>query len=439
MPLASLFGFGSVHSLLLASNRKRRAATTSGACTVTDGDTTTTTGIAAPEAATHTSSSKRARHLDESSSASSSRQRPPSLNISATFESSSSSSSPTSSSSSCSPHAASSSFLACRESSTTANDDSHINTQGRSEANTDRRTHHSSNEYYTAAISCAKSRLHAAQRTSLHFEQHLSRAREESEQSKIEVKNAMALVDAVEKKWGVINIESDDEGDNNDATQQQKSKFSSKAANSASVADMKTYRTCEFENANRVKLIDIHSAGESIVHGRYRLHHSRTSHNVTGTHNAQHYTRDDGPFLIQNTMYDVCIFERGGYGDKVRWCIGLVPCLNYCGSYSNDVICMNNMENNENGIVAHLQQQRDQNLRHHDRSRNFALAYIYYWMEVDAKTEFNITCLLSKGVAGQSNLSAPSWRVCHGMHPLPVLEDVTGWRDTRCWWHVWKK
>ncbi len=60
-----------------------------------------------------------------------------------------------------------------------------------------------------------------------------------------------------------------------------------------------------------------------------------------------------------------------------------------CGSILKYFICSNNNENNENRSVAQLLQQHDEHSRHHDQSRNFALAYIYYWMEVDAIT-FNI-------------------------------------------------
>ena len=317
---------------------------------------------------------------------------------------------------------------------------------------------------------------------SLHSEQHLLRAREENEQSKIEVHNAMALVDAVEKKWGVINIESDDEeeeekDDNTDTNNRR----SSKSAASTDASSWYQHNGDDYSTdedpviANKVQLIQVHNAGESIVHGRYHLHHPTTSHNVViepnelnaiSTQNSspilpsQHYIHDDGPFLIQNSMYDVCIFLRGGYGDKVRWCIGLVPCQDCdCDQCCHHALCCdandvnrnvtiysddNNKENNENGSVEQspqLEQQRQQQQRrhHHDRSRNFALAYIYYWMEVDARTETD-ACLFSKVdvASGESELLVPSWRVCHGSRPLPVLEDVTGWRGTKRWWQVWK-
>ena len=322
---------------------------------------------------------------------------------------------------------------------------------------------------------------------SLHSEQHLLRAREENEQSKLEVHNAMALVDAVEKKWGVINIESDDEeeeeeekNDNTDTNNHRSSK-SAAATDASSCYQHKgdDYSTdADPEVANKVKLIQVRNAGESIVHGRYHLHHPTTSHNVViepkelnaiSTQYSspilppQHYIHDDGPFLIQNSMYDVCIFPRGGYGDKVRWCIGLVPCEDCdCDQCCHHALCCdandvnrnvtiysddNNKENNENASVEQspqLEQQRQQQQRrhHHDRSRNFALAYIYYWMEVDARTETmdNLACLFSKVdvASGESELLVPSWRVCHGSRPLPALEDVTGWRGTKRWWQVWK-
>ena len=85
------------------------------------------------------------------------------------------------------------------------------------------------------------------------------------------------------------------------------------------------------------------------------------------------YIHTEGPFSIQNEDFDVCIFQKRGYGDKIRWCIALVP-----ASLNDEVTCIG-LSNDDN----------DTNDEEESRSRNFALAYIYYWMEVDANEAMN--------------------------------------------------
>ena len=132
------------------------------------------------------------------------------------------------------------------------------------------------------------------------------------------------------------------------------------------------------------------------------------------------YIHTEGPFSIQNEDFDVCMFQKRGYGDKIRWCIALVP-----ASLNDEVTCIG-LSNDDNDTNDEEEK---------SRSRNFALAYIYYWMEVDANEAMNdASSLLLNG----TNDEGPSslWGVCHGTRPLPMLKNVSN--NGKKWWQIWK-
>ena len=183
--------------------------------------------------------------------------------------------------------------------------------------------------------------------------------------------------------------------------------------------------------SNQVKIqsIQVFNAGESIVNGRYNLYSPRQWQHTAVTNSAMPqgpmYIHSKGPYLIQNEQYDVCLFQKAGYGDKVRWCIALVP------SY------FNTNESNDNND----EQERDvtqQNDGGEDRTRNFGLAYIYYWIEMNASSGDAAIVYppLSCKKDASSSSSLPSWGVCHGTRPLPMLNDVSFGRKR--WWQFWK-
>ena len=71
------------------------------------------------------------------------------------------------------------------------------------------------------------------------------------------------------------------------------------------------------------------------------------------------------------------------------------------------------------------------------RSRNFALAYIYYWMEVDANEAMNdASSLLLNGTNDDDEGHSSLWGVCHGTRPLPMIKNVSN--NGKKWWQIWK-
>ena len=77
--------------------------------------------------------------------------------------------------------------------------------------------------------------------------------------------------------------------------------------------------------------IEITSSGEPLVNGIYHHHHSTTSNSSS----SSIYIHSSGPFHIHQQQYDICIFPKV-YGDKFRWCIGLVPCTAVQHDGNND-------------------------------------------------------------------------------------------------------
>ncbi|KAL9186810.1 hypothetical protein ACHAXT_010530 [Thalassiosira profunda] len=250
------------------------------------------------------------------------------------------------------------------------------------------------NEYYTA-VSAAKARLQVARQLAANSQRSLSCAQLECERSRQEVKQAAEFLEGVERKWGVIDVDSDasatfDESGDLDANVNQ-----SEVNRSTDVsATSDTMERC-------VRRIEVSNAGEALVDGRYKLCVPSIDSNDAPT--GPIYVHEEGPFAVHDECYDVVLFPKRGYGDKLRWCIGLVPCEVPGGEMGED----------------------------DDRRRmNFALAYVYYWMEVFA-TETNAT---RPPLDGEDGLSS-SWGACHGARPLPMLKDVSGKR----WWQFWKR
>ena len=255
--------------------------------------------------------------------------------------------------------------------------------------NNDDDNDHTTTEYYTALSAHAKQRIHTAQLLETQSKENLIRAQIQYQQSTAEFQNAVQFYNGVEKRqWGGV---IDDVGS------------ASSCGSSGSELEMSS--SCN----NDVKEIQISQAGLSICNGVYKLDTTTIT-----TQRGPIYTHTEGPITIQNDeLYDMCIFQRYGYGDKIRWCIGLVP------HHPTSLV-----ENDEVETVAMYSVNEQLN------DQLFQRAYIYYWKEVDAiinTTNMHDTLLLQN--------DSSSWGVCHGTRPLPILTNISG---NRKWWQFWK-
>ena len=295
-------------------------------------------------------------------------------------------------------------------------------------------TSHSS-EYYTA-VTAAKARLQTAQLIATQSQQNLSRAQIEFNRSSLELQHAIDLY-GVEKRWGVIDVDSEvsssassdnDDADSSPPPQSDDGRVVVAASNgNENTANDDTTIISGGDQGNgyenSIQQIQVNQAGESIVNGTYNLLVNSTTlinHYYHTMPKGPIYIHTEGPFSIQNEDFDVCIFQKRGYGDKIRWCIALVP-----ASLNDEVTCIG-LSNDDNDTNDEEEK---------SRSRNFALAYIYYWMEVDANEAMNdASSLLLNG----TNDEGPSslWGVCHGTRPLPMLKNVSN--NGKKWWQIWK-
>ena len=248
-------------------------------------------------------------------------------------------------------------------------------------------TSHSS-EYYSA-ITAAKARLQTAQLIATQSQQNLSRAQIEFNRSSLEVQHAIDFYNGVEKRWGVIDVDSEvsssvskdnDDADSFPPPQSDDGRVvvatngNENTANDDTTIISDNQGNCD---ENSIQQVQVNQAGESIVNGTYNLLVNSTTlinHYYHTMPNGPIYIHTEGPFSIQNEDFDVCIFQKRGYGDKIRWCIALVP-----ASLNDEVTCTG-LSNDDNDTNDEEEE---------SRSRNFALAYIYYWMEVDANEAMN--------------------------------------------------
>ena len=317
---------------------------------------------------------------------------------------------------------------------------------------------HDPTEYHTA-MSAARERLRLADVLSAQSERNLIRARVEYDRSTLEVRNATTFVRGVERRWGVVDMcscSSDDSSSSANSvdmggipppSEHRPSRVDVVGGDTIMDGAIPQSDCCSQSTPEQCKVrqIEVSLAGEPLVNGQYRLYlrpsistinkpacdstqgcYSHSIHNSISSRNLPTgpiYIHTEGPFIIRSEYYDVFIFQRGGYGHKVRWCIGLVPC--HLDARDNPS-CERTIQCRSNDEVDQYDQ--------FDRGWNFALAYIYYWMEVDAAAcngTIDSTCPMLNQNRGYGSPS-PSWGVCHGVRPLPTLKDVSD-GDTKCY------
>ena len=245
-------------------------------------------------------------------------------------------------------------------------------------------------EYYSA-IHAARERLRLAETTEANSREQLQRALGDHERSKQEVQSASAFLDQVEERWGVVDLVHTVAGSADEID----------GADRGEVVDPPVTRTvassANQDRSTDVELIQVSQAGEGIVNGTYRL--------VQGVGMGPVYVHSEGPVEILEAQYDLCIYRRTGYGDRIRWCVALVPTRLAKSDRGR-------MEVGKGGERRELE---------------LAQAYIYYWIELHATA---LNC-----ASPPTGADSKRWGVCHGEKPLPVLKDVT---ERRRWWHFWR-
>ena len=257
-------------------------------------------------------------------------------------------------------------------------------------------------------MEAAKLRLACARNNALLFKHSLKLAHAQYSHSHEEVKAATEFLAGVEKKWGVIDVDIAND-DNSNLTDESSAQCNGSndavpRLDLANASDVSTSTSRIF-----MQQIEIKNSGEPLVNGSYQIGCSPSSNSTTNSTPFMNssetpiYVHSSGPIPLNGEYHDVVVYKKDGYGDKVRWCVALVPCIDYDPDISeNDNTVANNSPNGCDTID-------------HDnidnRRRNFSRAYIYYWVEIPAYS---------------SEAHQPprdGWRVCHGESPLPVLKE----------------
>ncbi|KAL3796894.1 hypothetical protein HJC23_008847 [Cyclotella cryptica] len=316
-----------------------------------------------------------------------------------------------------------------------------------------------------AALALSQVYLRSARSAADRSRRRSNEAREQCSQRQAECQRAERWHEAVQERWGVISIDHDDSHDNihgdhapDERSQEQTFVAGSDCDGEDDVPLGKAVSDdCEGGHTDKLapllsnsdgghldtitnetrhmKQIQISDAGDKIVNGTYQqcLMYRRNSshHRVSSDNNiqARHgrlvtpdsiYVHTSGPFLlpqnhVSNIYYDLCLYKKWGYGDKIRWCIGLVPCTV-------------NHDHHEDESVATWNTPREWNF---DRS------YIYYWMEVSVLSacSANSTRITIEEHAATVPLGGKQdWSACHGIRPVPCLREVEQHR----WWQRWR-
>jgi len=301
------------------------------------------------------------------------------------------------------------------------------------------------------AVSAARARLRSARLCASHSLETLRRARSEYGRTTEEARRAEECLRSMERKWEVVDVDDDEDDDDDDEN------------TSASSRSSTPSQIFEYENEEGMpRILRVSRAGDDIVNGTYRrtllLAHSLAAVKTTTldcrsrvgssmpTSVGSIYVNADGPFDVRGDLHDACIFRRDGYGDKARWCIGLVPRRRRRRHPPvEDADCMDDddeVDDAEDDDVERRQMECD---RGGFGGWDFAMAYIYYWMEVDANVIDDAFSLLSNRIreGGASSLSSSSssssWGACHGARPPPMMEDVSDGGTMARWWQFWKQ
>ena len=128
------------------------------------------------------------------------------------------------------------------------------------------------------------------------------------------------------------------------------------------------------------------NCGEAIVNGIYE--EKRLPYDIDNSTSSSIFVNSSGPYLIRHQYHNICLFKKEGYGDKFRWCLGLVPITRT----SHDINAANNTTT----------------------KWDFHRAYIYYWMEMSCFDD-NLYLALFRN----------EWNACHGVRPVPALKDMS--------------
>jgi hypothetical protein len=203
----------------------------------------------------------------------------------------------------------------------------------------------------------------------------------------------------VESRWGVIDCDGD-HAKIQDVKSDESSMSGSDAPITYAVSDESEESDFDessiyisqtpVETTNQIEI----TSGEDIVNGTYRqLLFPADNHESESI-----YIHNLGPFLIpqpnNEQYYDVCLYKKWGYGDKMRWCIGLVPVIHSDAT-------------NVSG-----------------RKWDFDRVYIYYWMEV------SLFPSCGSATDDDRTLFRREWSACHGMRPVPSVREAkksSGW------------
>ncbi len=269
-------------------------------------------------------------------------------------------------------------------------------------------------------------------------------------QSLREVQEACVYLKGVERRWGVVILDqSDDEGVDDleefeesggelvgRTSHDHRGCVSGQQLQQQQQADGRDEQHQATTIATAAQSIEITSSGESLVNGIY--HHSTTSNSsstitssnsaITSSTGSNVYIHSSGPFHIRihQQNYDVCLFPKV-YGDKFRWCVGLVPCSAAChgvavGSRSRS----SDRRSNTNEDEQHSEQQQQQQENDNYRTRDFDLAFIYYWTnDIPIPTTSSSPTNTNQEEQGGSVIPSLSviqqWGACHGERPLPII------------------
>ena len=184
--------------------------------------------------------------------------------------------------------------------------------------------------------------------------------------------------------------------------------------------------------------IEITSSGESLVNGTYYPINTTTttgpsSSSSSSSSSSVIYINSSGPYYIHNQYYDVCLYPKVGYGMKFRWCLGLVPCTYHGRRATGDDDDDGSGGEEERGVGC-------------DRTRDFALAFIYYWtmdLPVQYSSSSNNRSDGDDDDDGEDQeeevivyylpLSSMQWGACHGLRPLPDI-----FFGRKRWWQFWR-
>lgn len=312
------------------------------------------------------------------------------------------------------------------------------------------------NHEYYSAISAAKSRLTAAQATHTSSISMLQHAQHQYQSSANELRNAKLFLRGVEEKWGVIMLDCDDDDErsyNDDIDNQEKcpkevivpmmtrrgsgrgqriNRDEVEVLQPANNMIVPTAAAAATTESATDSTIEITSSGEALVNGTYYPINTTTT--TTSSSSSVIYINSSGPYHIHNQYYDVCLFPKVGYGMKFRWCLGLVPCT-YHGDVGRGITTGGDDDDDggeeERGVGG-------------DRTRDFALAFIYYWT-MDLPVQYSSSSNSSgdednEDQEGEDDvleyylpLSSMQWGACHGLRPLPNISF-----GRKRWWQFWR-